>query len=225
MNRKIYKKIHLWLALPAGIVIFITCLTGAILVFKDEWLQIGGYNSIRESPLLPVMQLHRWLMDETRTVGKIIVGISTLFFIFILLSGIRLHSPFRKKTKLRINFCKNKNRLLYDCHTVIGFYSSIILIVCSLTGLMWSFQWYREAVGYLFNADIGRGAPIWEVIKALHFGNYAGWISKIPTFIASMIGASLPITGYWLYLKKQKQKSIRSRSLYAAFTKQTDDPV
>lgn len=210
MNRKLYKDIHLWLALPAGIIIFITCITGAILVFKDEWLQIGGYDSIRESPLLPVMQLHRWLMDETRTIGKIIVGVSTIFFIFILISGIGLYYPSRKRKKFHLSLYKNKSRLLYDLHSVIGFYSALILIVCSLTGLMWSFQWYRETVGYILNVDISRNAPVWGVIKALHFGNYAGWISKILTFIATIVGASLPITGYWLYLKKQRKKSVRS---------------
>lgn len=39
-----------------------------------------GYDSIRESPLMIVMKLHRWLMDDTRTTGKMIVGISIPFF-------------------------------------------------------------------------------------------------------------------------------------------------
>ena len=85
--KKTSKYIHLWLSLPAGIMISIICFTGAILVFKEELLTYMGYENIRDSPLMGVMKLHRWLMDDTRTVGKVIVGISTLFFIFILISG------------------------------------------------------------------------------------------------------------------------------------------
>ncbi len=80
----------------------------------------------------------------------------------------------------------------------------IILLVCALTGLMWSFQWYRDIVSFIFDAEVKRGAPIWKIVRALHFGTYAGMFSKIVTFIAALIGTSLPVTGYWMYLKRKK---------------------
>ena len=36
MKKVIFRKLHLWLSVPFGLVIVITCLTGAILVFEDE---------------------------------------------------------------------------------------------------------------------------------------------------------------------------------------------
>ena len=39
--RKFFKKIHLWISVPAGLVISITCLTGAILVFEKEILALA----------------------------------------------------------------------------------------------------------------------------------------------------------------------------------------
>ena len=39
--KKFFKKIHLWISVPAGLVISITCLTGAILVFEKEILAIA----------------------------------------------------------------------------------------------------------------------------------------------------------------------------------------
>ena len=75
---------------------------------------------------------------------------------------------------------------------------------CALTGLMWSFQWYRDIVSFIFDAEVKRGAPIWKIVRALHFGTYAGMFSKIVTFIAALIGTSLPVTGYWMYLKRKK---------------------
>ena len=86
---------------------------------------------------------------------------------------------------------------------MLGVYAAVMLLVCALTGLMWSFQWYREAVGFLFDAEVQRGAPIWKVVRALHFGDYAGWFSKIPTCVAAIIGGLLPLSGYWMYIRKR----------------------
>lgn len=204
MNIKRYaRQIHLWLGLPAGALISVICFTGAILVFKDEWLAWMGYESIRESPLMGVMKLHRWLMDDTRTWGKMLVGISTLFFIVSLISGLVVYWPRKwRKSRLTIHRQKGVRRLMFDLHGVLGLYAALILLVCSLTGLMWSFHWYRDAVAFIFDAEVERGAPLWKVVKALHFGSYAGMFSKILTFIAALIGGSLPITGYWMYLRK-----------------------
>lgn len=164
-----------------------------------------GYDSIRESPLMIVMKLHRWLMDDTRTTGKMIVGISTLFFIFILISGLTVYWPHKwKKSRLIIEHQKGRRRLMFDLHSVLGLYAALILLVCALTGLMWSFQWYRDIVSFIFDAEVKRGAPIWKIVRALHFGTYAGMFSKIVTFIAALIGTSLPVTGYWMYLKRKK---------------------
>lgn len=202
--RKLSRHLHLWLSLPAGVIISIICFTGAILVFKEELLAAMGYESIRNSPLMVVMKLHRWLMDDTRTVGKVIVGISTIFLIVILISGLVAYWPRKwKKKYLIIKKGPNLRATIYRLHTILGVYAGVILLVCALTGLMWSFQWYRDAVGFLFDTEVQRGAPIWKVVHALHFGNYAGWFSKIPTFIAAIIGGLLPLSGYWMYIRKK----------------------
>lgn len=206
-TKKYFRNIHVWLSLPAGLLISIICLTGAVLVFKDELLAWMGYESIKGSPLMWVMKLHRWLMDDTRTWGKVTIGVSTLFFIFILISGLAVYWPRKwKKSRLTLHTRKGKNRLLFDLHTVLGLYAALILLICALTGLMWSFQWYRDAIGFLFDTEIKRGAPIWIVIRTLHFGNFAGLFSKILYFIAALVGASLPVTGYWMYWKKKRHK-------------------
>lgn len=215
--KRISGKIHIWLSLPAGILISLICLTGAILVFKDELLAWMGYESIKGSPLMWVMKLHRWLMDDTRTWGKVTVGISTLFFVFILISGLTVHWPRKwKKSRLTVHTRKGKGRLLFDLHTVLGLYAALILLLCALTGLMWSFQLYRDAVAFIFDTEIKKGAPVWTIVKAIHFGNFAGIFSKILYFVAALTGASLPVTGYWMYFKKRRyssQKRIKRNNL------------
>ena len=203
--KKYCRYIHLWLSLPAGILISIICFTGAILVFKEELLTIMGYDSIRESPLMIVMKLHRWLMDDTRTTGKMIVGISTLFFIFILISGLTVYWPRKwKKSRLIIEHQKGRRRLMFDLHSVLGLYAVTYLISMCTHRIDVVISMVQRHRNFIFDAEVKRGAPIWKIVRALHFGTYAGMFSKIVTFIAALIGTSLPVTGYWMYLKRKK---------------------
>ena len=172
--KRFFRKIHLWISVPVGLIISITCLTGAILVFEKEILALahphlyrcevpegqtmmtgeeiakalnasgavvpgddgtraevanvrlpdkengcamvtfkgGGRKALSVNPytgeingwversgfFTAVRQLHRWLMDipaakGEKTVGKTIVGISTLLMVVILISGLAIWLP------------------------------------------------------------------------------------------------------------------------------------
>lgn len=359
--RKFFKILHKWLSIPVGIIVTIVCLSGAILVFQDEILELAnpghyfvkevkgepiplgelipmvnsqldsstvsavrisadpkrtytmtqkdgfrisifvdqytgkvtGFYSFRDHPFFIVMSVHRWLMDGTHTWGKYIVGWSTLIFGIILISGMVLWFPREfRKSRFKIQFRKGKKRLWHDLHNVLGAYACIVLLLCTVSGLMWSFEWYRNGVFKIFGAEIpqnsGHGggggqrggnekkveklntanwqtiyeylsntnpdfeyirvqdgsavvhlksAPtsratdqynfdkntgditkstlyvdqpkstkIWGWMYALHVGNYWGIWSKIFTFIFALTGASLPITGYYIFFMKRKRK-------------------
>ena len=56
--RKFFAKVHLWLSIPFGIIIAIVCLTGAILVFETEILELGYpsryfVKEVKGEPLSP----------------------------------------------------------------------------------------------------------------------------------------------------------------------------
>lgn len=364
--KKAIKYIHLVLSLPAGIVLTIICLTGAILVFDDEINQLinpSRYyvekttqaplplnqlidivnkqlpnNSVseiqlhndpertavatlkegfrvsafinpysgevlaispyRETFFFKVMSLHRWLMDSSRTTGKWITGVSTIFMVILLITGLILWFPNKKKkikSSITIKRKAGFNRKLYDIHKVLGAYASIVLLTLSLTGLMWSFDWYKNAVGRIFSIEMSEGkhgggnnkgsrneqkkndvkagshsviqwdamletikqkVPKYSYIRlgedkatvlpvdalheratdiysfdaetneiksvkyyknenqrkmngwvyVLHTGSWGGWFTKIITFIAAIIGSSLPITGYWMFIRRIRKK-------------------
>lgn len=108
-----------------------------------------------ESFFFKVMALHRWLM--VNPAGKIIMGISCIFFTIILLSGLWLWIPkSRKGLKARLTFKKNagKKRKLFEWHVILGFYLLPFLLAMSVTGPTWSFPWYRSM---LLNALGGEG--------------------------------------------------------------------
>ena len=220
--KKIFKKIHLWLSIPLGVLITIICLTGAILVFRTEieeavnkdliFTQDEQGEKLSITELVPivstqleddqltgvtipadpqrnytvsvvsnmraavyvnpytgevlgkmeggffskVMQLHRWLLIK-REVGKPIIGYTTLIMVIILISGLIVIFPKSRKQLKRIfsiSFTKGWKRFWYDLHVSGGMYVLIGLLVLALTGLTWSFQWYRKPFYKLFGAEI-----------------------------------------------------------------------
>ena len=228
--KKLFRKIHLWLSVPFGILITLICFSGAMLVYEKEiteWCRPDLYfvQTVKEVPLpmeelmegvaatlpegtsitgvtispdsqrayqvslsqprraslyvdqytgevkggnvrLPffdaMFRLHRWLMGSAQSasggmsVGKFLVGLSTLLLVIILLTGILMWLTNRRKplTKsLTISFTKGWPRFWHDLHVAGGIYATILLLAMSLTGLTWSFGWYRTGFYSLFGVE------------------------------------------------------------------------
>lgn len=368
--KKIFRKIHLWLSIPFGLVITLICFSGAMLVFEDEvneWSRRDLYyvKTVEESPLpmdkllenvaatLPdsvsvtgvsisfdsgraykvslskprraslyvdqytgevkgksersgffmcMFRMHRWLLDSTNPGnegifwGKMIVGVSTLLLVFILISGIVIWWPRTRKAlknSLKITATKGWRRFWYDLHVAGGMYALIFLLAMALTGLTWSFPWYRTAFYKVFGVEVQQRAAqgheqkgdaqkrdtkqvahrekkpfaYWQEvydklrrqnpgykqisissgtasvsfnrfgnqrasdrysfhtdngeftetslyqhqdksgkirgwIYSVHVGSWGGMFTRILAFIAALIGAALPLTGYYLWIKR-----------------------
>lgn len=87
-------------------------------------------------------------------IGRPIVGIATLIFIILLISGLVMWWPkkwntsaFKKSFKIRWN-AKFK-RVNYDLHNVLGFYTIILALIIAITGLVWSFKWFENSLYYV----------------------------------------------------------------------------
>jgi uncharacterized iron-regulated membrane protein len=105
--------------------------------------------SYRETGFYQVFALHRWLLGGQDSIGKYIVGISTLIFLFIILTGLILWWPKTRRIlvqRLKIKSNAGWKRLNHDLHIVLGFYSSIFLFIFAFTGLAWSFEWFNEGI-------------------------------------------------------------------------------
>lgn len=93
------------------------------------------------------MQLHRWLAVED--VGKQVVGASTVILVFFCLSGLYLRWPRRwgsLRTWLALDWRQKGRNFLWHLHSIVGTWVLLAYLVMSLTGLWWSYGWYREAV-------------------------------------------------------------------------------
>lgn len=115
-----------------------------------------------------VRKLHRWLLDAPasrgeESIGKRVVGISTLLLVVILVSGLVIWIPRSRKAlknRLTISWRHGRRRFWYDSHVALGFYATLLLLVMALTGLTWSFGWYRTAAYALFG-----GSPRQETVQ------------------------------------------------------------
>ena len=233
--KKIFRKIHLWLSVPFGLIITLVCFSGAMLVFENEaneWFRRDLYyvETVKGSPLpmdkllekvattLPdsvavtgvsissdpgrayqvslskprraslyvdqytgevkgksersgffmfMFRMHRWLLDSMNPGnegifwGKMIVGVSTLLLVFVLISGIVIWWPRTRKAlknSLKITATKGWRRFWYDLHVAGGMYALIFLLAMALTGLTWSFRWYRTAFYEVFGVEVQQRA-------------------------------------------------------------------
>lgn len=229
--RKLFRELHLWLSLPIGLVISITCFTGAMLIFETEITEViqRDYyyvDKVGKEPLpmdelmakveatldegvtiksvvisedeertykvnlskpkraatyvdqytgevkgvaerldffRTMFRLHRWLMDERPSDdnaifwGKVIVGSSTLLMVIILITGAILWIPKSLKSikyRLQISVRNGWRRFFYDLHAVGGIYATLLLLIMALTGLTWSFEWYRNGFYSLFGVEL-----------------------------------------------------------------------
>ena len=161
----------------------------------------------------------RWLLDPPaskgeKSVGKVIVGITTMTMTVILISGLIIWIPRNRKalrSRLSISCTKGWKRFLYDSHVTVGFYCTLLLLLMALTGLTWSFGWYREAAYSLFGADTDP-QTLKRLFYSLHTGSWGGMITKILYFLAALLGGLLPLSGYWLWWKRRRRLNRSSLS-------------
>lgn len=270
-----------------------------------------------------MFRMHRWLLDSMKQDGgifwgKMIVGTSTLMFGFVLISGVVVWWPrTRKALKNSLKIVANKGwrRFWYDLHVAGGMYALVFLLAMALTGLTWSFQWYRTGFYKTFGVEVqpsmghgnaaanatakggkrdgkpegreGRGAhryspytnwqqvyeqlaeanPDYKQISvsdgsasvavprfgnqrgtdrykfnprngeitettlykdldnsgkirgwiySVHVGSWGGMLTRILTFVAALIGASLPLTGYYLWIRKKIKRRPASPKFLSA---------
>ena len=379
---KIFRKIHLWLSVPFGIIISLICFSGAMLIFEPEFTrcirsdvyyvsdsqgtpipmsdlmetvkaslpdsvsitgvtifadkertyQVNLSKPRRASTFIDqysgkitgkyerlgffstMFKLHRWLLDSSNPgadgvkVGKLLVGISTIMFVIALISGVVIWWPRARKNfrnSISISFKKGWRGFWKGLHVAGGMYALVFLLAMALTGLTWSFDWYRSAFyavcgvehtprnlggstlgksedrsrggegrgdrhhgeGRHHHSEFGRWQEVYNQLKAqnpdapqitvgpetasvslgslgngraadkyefnrrsgeislvskyadsipadklrgwiyaIHTGSWGGWLTRILWFLGALFGASLPLTGYYIWIKHLRRK-------------------
>lgn len=136
---------------PRGEVRFLDPQTGAV---------SGAAGDRGESFFRTTRSLHRWLTIDLvgkRDLGRQIVGASTLLLVFLAASGLYLRWPRGRALDWRAWLTFNprfKGRaFLWHLHTVTGTWVLVFYLVMALTGLYWSYEWYKYGLYVLTGAE------------------------------------------------------------------------
>jgi len=95
-----------------------------------------------------MFRLHRWLALDQK-LGKHITGASTIALIFFCLSGLYLRWPRQAlnwRKWLTFDWAKKGRAFNWDLHAVAGTWALLFYLCMGLTGLWWSYGWYRQGV-------------------------------------------------------------------------------
>jgi uncharacterized iron-regulated membrane protein len=121
---------------------------------------VMGELNYRETFFFTMMALHRGMVGGP--IGKLIVGVSTVMFLFIIGTGIVLWWPATRnavRQRLTVKWNGNWKRVNHDLHIVLGFYSALFLFIFAFTGLAWSFEWFNKGIYAVTNSPMQRPEP------------------------------------------------------------------
>ncbi|WOH83657.1 PepSY-associated TM helix domain-containing protein [Bradyrhizobium sp. BEA-2-5] len=101
-----------------------------------------------------VRKLHRWLLlpGDGNGIGRKITGSAAICLIVMLITGLVLRWPRRAgsvKMWLKPNLALSGRGLHRSLHAVIGTWVLPIYLAMTLTGLWFSFEWYKDGVTWL----------------------------------------------------------------------------
>ncbi|MVN21368.1 PepSY-associated TM helix domain-containing protein [Mucilaginibacter arboris] len=116
----------------------------------------------RKSFFFSVEMFHRFLLAGKNSIGNKIVSFSTLFFLFILITGVILWWPKNKKImkqRLQYKWTGGWKRLTHDLHIVTGFYTSVFLLVIVSCGLIMTFPWANKLLFTLTGSTFSQEQP------------------------------------------------------------------
>lgn len=102
-----------------------------------------------------VRKLHRWLLlpGDGNGIGRKITGTAAICLIVMLITGLVLRWPHRARSVkmwLKPNLGLRGRGLHRSLHAVIGTWVLPVYLVMTLTGLWYSFEWYKAGANWLF---------------------------------------------------------------------------
>ncbi|MFZ4861357.1 PepSY-associated TM helix domain-containing protein [Sphingobacterium sp. Mn56C] len=105
-----------------------------------------------------------------RHIGSPFVGTNCLVFLLLLITGLVWWYPkkWNKSTRdksFKIKWSANWKRVNLDLHNVLGFYAAFFAIILTVTGLYYSFTWFREGYHFVITAGKTIEKPVRQNIK------------------------------------------------------------
>ncbi|MAX82195.1 MAG: hypothetical protein CL843_18710 [Crocinitomicaceae bacterium] len=128
--------------------IYVNPYTGKVLKVYDE-----------KNDFFQIVKMIHWSLLLKDEIGQPIVGVATLIFVFLLISGVIMWWPkkrkaFKKKLALNWNHKTKWMKKNFDLHGILAIYSSLFAFIIAITGLVWAFQWVQMLVYVIFSMSV-----------------------------------------------------------------------
>ncbi|REC43779.1 PepSY-associated TM helix domain-containing protein [Chryseobacterium pennipullorum] len=135
---------------------------------------IAVYNE--KYDVFNILKYIHWGLLLNSEWGPYVIGIPTVLFIVMLITGIILWWPKNKnarKGRFWFNWknVKNWKRKNYDLHNVLGFYASFIALIMSITGIYFAYPYVKNT----FNLAI---SGYWELPKEKEIKSRDSMVAK-----------------------------------------------
>lgn len=101
-----------------------------------------------------MLKLHRFL--ALGEYGKQVTAACTLILLFFCFSGLYLRWPRQAgnwRVWLTLDWARKGRSFKWDLHAVAGTWCLAVYLLAALTGLYWSYDWYREGATRLLSAE------------------------------------------------------------------------
>jgi len=116
-----------------------------------------------EPAFATIRDLHRWLLlpGEGKGWGRSITGASALALLIFLGTGLYLRWPqiHSRRIWLKPNLRRPGRPRWWSLHTVAGTWLLPVYAAVALSGLWWSYDWYRDAATWVLTGEAPRAKP------------------------------------------------------------------
>jgi uncharacterized iron-regulated membrane protein len=184
--RRAIFQVHLWLGIGLGLYIVMICLTGSVLVYRNELY--AAFSPTRDNPAPFGFRVTAWLLElhdnllngET---GRRTNGVFAALVILLTLTGTVVWWPGvqRWRRSLVIDRRANWKQFNWTLHSSLGFWFVAFILMWGITGLYLSYAApFNAVVSYFYPEDAVTGAydPVADTILFwlgyAHFGRFGG---------------------------------------------------
>ncbi|MBI5132267.1 MAG: PepSY domain-containing protein [Rhodopseudomonas palustris] len=180
-------------------------------------------HPVGEEFFATVRKLHRWLLlpGDAKGWGRPIGGSIAIGLIAMLITGLVLrwpHRPGSVKVWLKPNWRLRGRGLHRSLHAVLGTWAMLIYLVMVLTGLWWSFDWYKDGAAWLLSRAPAAAEPMPAKGQGKGLGNPTETQAPRGPGMAAESGgkretsATLPLDRVWSsFVQQQGERFVTAR--------------
>src|SRR3954471_24435152 len=206
--RKALLKVHLWVALGAGLYLILISVSGSAAVFRRDlatWLLPPG-RAFRGSAPLPIA-LMEWCADLHDNLlagdtGRLVNGFGAMTLALLIVTGVVLWWPGRTRWRrsLIVPRPSRTRRFTWHLHSALALWGLLLLVAWAVTGIYFAFP---DPFNGLFDAlatdphSFTRpGEDILQTMIRLHFGRFGPLGVHVLWAVIGLLPAALFVTGF-----------------------------